>query len=445
MGNKFVSAAGDNPLLKARPPADRRGAQMKAPSERAPRGKYATGVLEYRYQKGNEKWRCQTIMSNITEYNDIVAFHPGYYVADIIEDMGISQAEFATRMGTTAKTLSNLVNGQMNLSNDLAKKIAVMLGTSPEVWLNLQSAYDQKLIEIEMAKDFDAQKAIVGMIDYLYFVKVANLPATRDVREKVGNLCKYFMISNLQILAQPDFLVNFRTGISTVEEKNIINARAWIQTAMNFAKSIQTNRFDADKLRTALPELRGMTVKNPEDFLPRMREIFSECGVAFVLLPNLKNSGINGAVKWVNSDRVVLAMNNRGLDADKFWFSLFHEIKHVLQQKIKTVFISASTKELTELDNTLERDADEFASNYLISNAQMKQFSPSKYTTDEEIVAFAKSIGIHPGIVAGRLQHEKIISPNRCSHLKKSMCFLFEMQLISLEISCQECHLMKKP
>ncbi|MDY5482915.1 MAG: HigA family addiction module antitoxin, partial [Clostridium sp.] len=117
-------------------------------------------------------------MSNTTEYNDIVAFHPGYYVADIIEDMGISQAEFATRMGTTAKTLSNLVNGQINLSNDLAKKIAVMLGTSLEVWLNLQSAYDQKLIEIEMAKDFDAQKAIVGMIDYSYFVKVANLPAT---------------------------------------------------------------------------------------------------------------------------------------------------------------------------------------------------------------------------------------------------------------------------
>ena len=77
-----------------------------------------------------------------------------------IEDMGISQAEFATRMGTTAKTLSNLVNGQINLSNDLAKKVSVMLGTSPEVWLNLQSAYDQKLIEIEMAKDFDAQKVI---------------------------------------------------------------------------------------------------------------------------------------------------------------------------------------------------------------------------------------------------------------------------------------------
>jgi len=364
-------------------------------------------------------------MSNVSEYKEIVAFHPGYYVAEIIEDMGISQAEFATRMGTTAKTVSNLVNGQINLSNDLAKKLAVMLGTSPDVWLNLQSTYDQKLIEIEIAKDFEAQKTIVGMIDYSFFVKVAHLPATRDVREKIGNLCKYFMVSNLQILAQPDFLVNFRTGISTVEEKNLINARAWIQTAMNFSKDIPTDKFDAEKLKFYLPELRGMTVKNPNEFLPRMREIFSSCGVAFVILPSLKNSGVNGAVKWVNSERVVLAMNNRGLDADKFWFSLFHEIKHVLQQKMKTIFISASTKELMELDNVLEQEADDFASNFLITKAQMKRFAPSRYTTDEEIVVFAREIGVHPGIVAGRLQHDKIIPPNRCSQLKEKYVIAF--------------------
>ena len=86
-------------------------------------------------------------MSNVKEYKDIVAFHPGYYIADIIDDMEISQNEFATRMGTTAKTLSKLINGQANISNDLAKKLSVMLGTSVEVWQNLQNTYDQKLID----------------------------------------------------------------------------------------------------------------------------------------------------------------------------------------------------------------------------------------------------------------------------------------------------------
>ena len=141
--------------------------------------------------------------------------------------------------------------------------------------------------------------------------------------------------------------------------------------------------------------------------------------MAFVLLPHLKNSGVNGAVKWVNNGRVVLAMNNRGLNADKFWFSLFHEIKHVFQQKVKTVFVSSSVEEMIDYNNALEDEADTFASNYLIPPNELRRFAPTKYTSDKEIVEFAKSIGIHPGIVAGRLQHEKIIPQNRCSKLKE--------------------------
>lgn len=364
-------------------------------------------------------------MSNLTEYKDIVAFHPGYYIADIIDDMGISQAEFAARMGTTGKTLSKLINGQANISNDLARKLSTMMGTSVEVWQNLQNTYDKKIIEILQAKELDAQKDIVRQIDYKYFVEVAGLPNTKDVFEKIVALCNYLMIADLRILLQPDFLVNFRSGTSRDTEKKIINSRAWIQTAINMAKEIETRPYNAERLRSYLPELRSMTLQRPDVFMPRVREVFAECGVAFVLLPHLKNSGINGAVKWITDERVVLAMNNRGLDADKFWFSLFHELKHVFQQKTKTVFISSTVEEMKTINNRLEEEADRFSSNYLISPIDFKRFAPSKYTSDEEIVEFAKSIGIHPGIVAGRLQHEKIIPPNRCSKLKEK--YIIEM------------------
>ena len=93
-------------------------------------------------------------MSNVKEYKDIVAFHPGYYIADIIDDMEISQNEFATRMGTTVETFSKLIYGQANISNDLAKKLSVMLGTSVEVWQNLQNTYDQKLLELQQVSLF---------------------------------------------------------------------------------------------------------------------------------------------------------------------------------------------------------------------------------------------------------------------------------------------------
>lgn len=358
-------------------------------------------------------------MSNIMNYRDIMAFHPGYYVAEIIEDMGVTQAEFAVRMGTTSKTLSQLVNGQANISNDLAQKLSSMLGTSIEFWLNLQTAFDEKVIEINKAKATDEQAEIVAVIDYSYFVKLANLPAARTVREKIDNLCSYFRIADLRILRQNDFLVNFRTGIATVEDKNIINSRAWLQTALNVAARIETAPFNADKLKAYIPEIRTMTLQDPEVFLPRLREIFSDCGVAFVLLPYLKNSGINGAVKWINQDRVVLAMNDRRLNADTFWFSLFHEIKHVLQQKTKTVFVSSSKQEMKAMDEKLEEEADIFAQNTLIPIRDYRQFAPSRYTSDAEIIAFAKKIGIHPGVVAGRLQHDHIIAQNRCSSLKE--------------------------
>ncbi|MBQ0059943.1 MAG: HigA family addiction module antidote protein [Lachnospiraceae bacterium] len=357
-------------------------------------------------------------MNSLSEYKDIVAFHPGYYITEVIEDLGISQAEFAKRLGTTGKTLSKLVNGQINLSNEIAKKLAAMLGTSVELWVNLQATYDQKVIEIERERDLDEQIEVVKQLDYSYFVNVAGLPQTKDAREKVSNLCKYFMVSDLRILGEQDFLVNMWPDISTIEARHVINSRAWIQTAINYSGNIKTDPFDSERLKRYLPELRSMTVKEPVDFMPRIQQAFSECGIAFVLLPHLRNSEVSSAVKWVSSDRVVLAMNNRGLDTEKFWVSLFREIKHVLQQKVKTIFVNSSDTKMQSTDEELDTEADKFAMNCLIPPSKLKAFAPNKQTSDEEISSFAESIGIHPGIVAGRLQRDKIISSSRCNKLK---------------------------
>ena len=94
-------------------------------------------------------------MTNNVEYNEIMAFHPGYYIQETIEDLEITQEEFAIRLGTTAKTISKLVNGEINLSNDIAHKLSNMLGTSVELWLNLQTTYEKKLIEINEARQLD--------------------------------------------------------------------------------------------------------------------------------------------------------------------------------------------------------------------------------------------------------------------------------------------------
>ncbi|MBO4987713.1 MAG: HigA family addiction module antidote protein [Lachnospiraceae bacterium] len=88
-------------------------------------------------------------MRTIVGNENIIAFHPGYYIADIIEDMGISQSEFAARVGVSEEMLDNIVNGRIGISSDIARKFSVMLGTSAEVWFDLQRDYDWKLVEIQ--------------------------------------------------------------------------------------------------------------------------------------------------------------------------------------------------------------------------------------------------------------------------------------------------------
>ena len=58
-------------------------------------------------------------MSNYIEYNDKIAFHPGYYIKEIIEESGLSQKDFAKRLDTTPKNLSILVRGEQSLSIDI--------------------------------------------------------------------------------------------------------------------------------------------------------------------------------------------------------------------------------------------------------------------------------------------------------------------------------------
>ena len=69
-------------------------------------------------------------MSNYIDYNDKIAFHPGYYIKEIIEESGLSQKDFAKRLDTTPKNLSILVRGEQSLSIDIAMKLSRMLGTS---------------------------------------------------------------------------------------------------------------------------------------------------------------------------------------------------------------------------------------------------------------------------------------------------------------------------
>ena len=85
----------------------------------------------------------KTIVENI----NLIAFHPGQYIGELIEDYQMSQKEFAEKLGLSPKTINKLVNGEESISNDIAQKLEKLTNISMKTWLNLQNAYDVKMAE----------------------------------------------------------------------------------------------------------------------------------------------------------------------------------------------------------------------------------------------------------------------------------------------------------
>lgn len=90
-------------------------------------------------------------MSNTITYNDKMAFHPGYYLEELLEESRLTLEDFAKRLGITNEDLSLLISGEQSLSIDMASKLSCLIGTSAEYWLNLQHSFD--IITAEFASN----------------------------------------------------------------------------------------------------------------------------------------------------------------------------------------------------------------------------------------------------------------------------------------------------
>ncbi len=348
-----------------------------------------------------------------TEYKELIAFHPGYYIKCYLDDQNLTQEELAKRLQMSPKYVSELVNGRINLTDEMVLKLSIVFDTTTSMWLNLNKNYIEKKLEIEKRIKIDEECELIKEIDYKFWTDLGLVRETKKIKEKVEELQRYMKVSSLSVLCQRDFLVQYRTSISSVTDVNVMNANAWVQTAINIGTLNQTKPFNRRKLVESLDEIRDMTVMDPVVFFPRLVQLLAECGVSLVLLPNLKNCGINGAVKWLGKDKVILALNNRGKYADTFWFALFHELGHVLQQRIKVLHVSEINNDglkANELIDRLEKEANEFSRNTLIPQDEYSRFIQQRNFTLGSILKFAECINLMPGIVVGRLQNDHYIS-----------------------------------
>lgn len=342
-------------------------------------------------------------MSNFIEYNDTIAFHPGYYIKEIVDESGLTQEDFAKRLDTTPKNLSLLIRGEQGLSIDIAMKLSRMIGTSVNYWLNLQNAYDALIAEFKSEEELTEERKIFDYFDYKYFrdnYGLPDLPRKKD--EQIREVRKFLNVATLTVLGRRDMAVSFRNSTDNVTIASTIKANTMVQIATNKALKTDAPIFHKKKFEAAAEYALTLT-RNHEEFYPMIRKAFWEAGVIFVILPNIAGSKTNGATKKVG-DHIMLMVNDRRLNADSFWFTLFHEIGHVINGDYGISF--------EEEAGVREDAADKFAEDSLIPSEQYQRFIEEGRFDIQSIRYFANMINRDPGIVLGRLQNDKKVDFN---------------------------------
>lgn len=338
-------------------------------------------------------------MSNCIEYNDKLVFHPGYYIKEVIDDCGLSQRDFAYKLGTTPKNISDIVNGQQSISVDIASKLARMLGTSIKYWLNLQNEYDSLLIEKKYDEELKKEKEILKDLGYKYFNDYFGLPSLKgEVNKQVECVRQFLKISSLTVLEDRDLSCSFRSSKS-LSKSNIIKANAMIQIAINQMQEKDFQKFSKKEFEKKIEYALTQTI-NKTKYLDNIKELFLKAGVVLEVLPNIQGSNINGACKKIGNGVLLLVVDKRN-NVDTFWFTLFHEIGHIVNDDFGVSFVEDMGQK--------ETIANQYASDMLIPTKAYNSFIKEKDFSIEAIKRFSKEINRDPSIVVGRLQNDKYV------------------------------------
>ncbi len=342
-------------------------------------------------------------METETQYYSDLAIPPGEYLLEASAELGLNQADLARRMGRPVQVISEIVKGIKAITPDTALQLEEVLGVPAHIWTGLEADYQLIRARRQAQQQIEAEAGDVGCFPYAEMAKLGWVNKTRKPVEKVRELRRFYGVASLANLPDvrsyaPAFRKSKHQGLSHEA------LAAWLRAGALEAERIATRPFDKKTLKALLPKLRRLTTASPERFQPKLCKRLADVGVALVLLPHLPKTYTNGATFWVHSDKAVLMMTIRGSWADIFWFSLFHEIAHILLHDKRRIFLEDGSDAAETREQ--EKEADQFASNTLIPENAYTAFIQTRVFTAQSINSFAKSIGMAPGVVTGRLQHD---------------------------------------
>ena len=292
----------------------------------------------------------------------------GKLLADELEARDWSQGDFAMILGRPMQFVSEIINGKKEITRESAAQIAAALGTSTELWLNLQ---DQFLLA-EQAKDAGTQtrlsevrtRALISRhapVDLLRRRGILTAINLHDLEKQVMELYELTSLED-----EPAFLVAARRANKN-EGLSVLQTTWFACVRRQARRQPPLESYSSTKLRSLARSL-SQTLHTSEDF-KALPDRFQEAGVRLVFVGAFPSAKIDGGAMYVDGYPVI-GLSGRGKRLDKVLFTLLHEIGHVLKGHVDELhYVVEEIGDPHDGDGVQELEADDVAGELLFRSA----------------------------------------------------------------------------
>ena len=346
-----------------------------------------------------------------TEFHPNWASAPGDTIIDILRERNLSEEEFARRLDYKIEDIKDLLQGRTAITLATARQLEQILGASVEFWMARDFQYRQDIAKFSITdEEWVNELPIEDMISFDWIQPV------RALRDKISSSLSFFAVPNVRAWyeAYEGVLQTVAFKKSQAFESKPSSVATWLRQGEIRAEEIECKSWNAKRFEASLNKIRSLTrIKDPSKFLPELRRICAESGVALVIVRTPRGCPVSGATKFISKDKALLLLSFRYLTDDHFWFTFFHEAGHLLLHKHKSLFLE-STDNLSTVE---EEEADEFAENILIPSQFKSELLRLRAT--HQVIRFAVKLGISPGIVVGQLHHLGVLPQSYLRNLQR--------------------------
>ena len=341
------------------------------------------------------------------QYRPDYAVPPGWILEERLEAHGISHAEFARRCGRSAKLISEIISGKAPVEPETALQFEKVLGVDAGIWLGIEADYQLHQARQAEAQEGEKSASWAKSFPIKELVRRRFIGKPLSDSDAVSNLLAFFGVASIEAWRTKYQRMRVAYRHSPSFESDQAALATWLRLGELAAERQECAHYNAAQFRRALGEIRGLTQTPFAGALKMARRLCNDAGVALAPIKPFPKTALSGAAWWLTPRKAVIELSARHKTNDQLWFSLFHEAAHILLHSKKDIFIDWEKPDEKMADR--ENEANQWAAGFLISRSDWNRFAAASPRSVVAVRRFADELGIAPGIVVGRLQHERLL------------------------------------